>query len=570
MGFLGILLFFGTASLTFTSAVDNDSLFRDLADDGREIIKVSNALSAGLRGPEANGLPLEQSWSRSLKNKRSHLGINHGGKGGGGGDRGDRGRSNRDARGRRGNGNGGGRDRAGGGRRGDRGRARGDRRGDGQSAFTCEDGILEDGYCCSKTCGVGGCGGVGCRRRNGLRTADDCCFSRITDLCSVTGCAPCKMDDDAELPTLARDNERQYRGGDRIGGGRRGDRAGGGGRRGDRDGGARGDRRGDGQSAFTCEDGILEDGYCCSKTCGVGGCGGVGCRRRNGLRTADDCCFSRITDLCSVTGCAPCKMDDDAGPTPTPSPAPSPTPSPTPSPAPSPTRSPTLSPTPSPTLSPTPSPTPFPTPSPTRPPTPSPTPSPTLLPTPSTTPSPTQSPMPPIQEEQQGACCESGSKHFRVAVDNLTQDEVFKQGPITIFASCNAAWFEGYDAAQMLLSVQVQPYAESDTEYVMVSWADEIETATHAAPFSTLPLATTRPDEYTWTDVGPHSGIISIATASGHSVSFDGAGMMNTVVSREDEPAWEFASQINPPTDDFITKRCVIIGTLNVHGTSIN
>ncbi|CBJ29202.1 hypothetical protein Esi_0138_0024 [Ectocarpus siliculosus] len=41
MGFLGILLFFGTASLTFTSAVDNDSLFRDLADDGREIIKAA-------------------------------------------------------------------------------------------------------------------------------------------------------------------------------------------------------------------------------------------------------------------------------------------------------------------------------------------------------------------------------------------------------------------------------------------------------------------------------------------------------------------------------------------------
>lgn len=74
----------------------------------------------------------------------------------------------------------------------------------------------------------------------------------------------------------------------------------------------------------------------------------------------------------------------------------------------------------------------------------------------------------------------------------------------------------------MLLSVQVKPDAESDTEYVMVSWADEIETATHAAPFSTVPLATTRPDEYTWTDVGPHYGIISIATASGHSVSFDG------------------------------------------------
>ncbi|CAM9230173.1 unnamed protein product [Ectocarpus sp. 8 AP-2014] len=194
MGFLGILLFFGTASLTFTSAVDNDSLLRDQGDDGREIIKLSNALSAGLRGPEANGPPLEQSWSRSLKNKRSHRGINHGGEGGGGGDRGDRGRSNRDDRGRRGNGNGGGRDRAGGGRRGDRGRTRGDPCGDGQSVFTCKDGILQDGYCCSKTCGVGGCGGVGCRRRNGLRTADDCCFSRITDLCSLTGCAPCKMD----------------------------------------------------------------------------------------------------------------------------------------------------------------------------------------------------------------------------------------------------------------------------------------------------------------------------------------------------------------------------------------
>ncbi|CAM9555318.1 unnamed protein product [Ectocarpus sp. 4 AP-2014] len=564
MGFLGVLLFFGTASLAFTTAVDHDSLPRDLGDDSRENIKLSNTLSARLRGSEANGLSLEESWSRSLKNKRPHRGINHGGEGGGGGDRGDRGRSDRDYRGRRDNGNGGGRDRAGGGRRGDRdGGARGDRRGDGQSAFTCEDGILEDGYCCSKTCGVGGCGGVGCSSRNGLRTADDCCFSRITNLCSVRGCAPCKMDDDAEPPTLDHDNERQYRGGDRNGGDRRGDRGGGdrgdragGGRRGDRDGGARGDRRGDGQSAFTCEDGILEDGYCCSKTCGVGGCGGVGCSSRNGLRTADDCCFSRITNLCSVRGCAPCKMDDDAGPTPTPTP--SPTPSPTPPPTPSPTPSPTLSPT----LSPTPSPTPLPTPSP--------TPSPTLSPTPSPTPSPTQSPMPPIPEEQQGVCCESGSKHFRVAVDNLTQDEVFKQGPITIFASCNAAWFEGYDAAQMLLSVQVKPDAGSDTEYVMVSWADEIETATHAAPFSTVPLATTRPDEYTWTDIGPHHGSISIATASGHSVSFDGAGMMNTVVSREDEPAWEFARQINPPIDEFVTKRCVIIGTLNVHGTSTN
>ncbi|CAN0395277.1 unnamed protein product [Ectocarpus fasciculatus] len=72
-----------------------------------------------------------------------------------------------------------------------------------------------------------------------------------------------------------------------------------------------------------------------------------------------------------------------------------------------------------------------------------------------------------------------------------------------------------------------------------------------------------------WTDIGTY-GIISIATASGHYVSFDGAGIMSTVVSREDEPGWEFASEINPPTDHYITKRCVFIGTLNVQGASTN
>ncbi|CBJ29203.1 hypothetical protein Esi_0138_0025 [Ectocarpus siliculosus] len=64
--------------------------------------------------------------------------------------------------------------------------------------------------------------------------------------------------------------------------------------------------------------------------------------------------------------------------------------------------------------------------------------------------------------------------------------------------------------------------------------------------------------------------IKTLSRGSGQPNSRRGAGMMNTVVSREDEPAWEFASQISPPTDDFITKRCVIIGTLNVHGTSTN
>ncbi|CAN0279924.1 unnamed protein product, partial [Ectocarpus fasciculatus] len=248
MGFLRVLLFCGTASLAFTGAVDHDSLPRDLGDDGSEILKLSHALSAGLRGSEVTDLSLDQSWSRSLSDKHSHHGIKHGGKGGGGGYRGYRGRSDRDDHGRRDYGNDDRRDRGGGGGR------RGDRDGRGQSVFTCEDGVLEDGYCCSKTCGVGGCGGQGCSSRNGKRTADDCCFSRITDLCSVTGCAPCKMDDDAKRPRLDRDNGRQYSGDPRHGGARRGDR-GGGDRADGGGGGSRGDRGGDGRAVFTCENG---------------------------------------------------------------------------------------------------------------------------------------------------------------------------------------------------------------------------------------------------------------------------------------------------------------------------
>lgn len=45
------------------------------------------------------------------------------------------------------------------------------------------------------------------------------------------------------------------------------------------------------------------------KMCGEGGCGGTGCGSRNDVTTADDCCFSHITELCSVKGCAPCMMD---------------------------------------------------------------------------------------------------------------------------------------------------------------------------------------------------------------------------------------------------------------------
>ncbi|CAM9191796.1 unnamed protein product, partial [Hapterophycus canaliculatus] len=89
--------------------------------------------------------------------------------------------------------------------------------------------------------------------------------------------------------------------------------------------------------AFTC-DGVQSGDYCCSLGCGE--CGGTNCSNRGGGLTGLDCCQSKIAAsgrLCSVTGEAPCYMDDDSSPTPTPTETPtsigSPTPaSPTPTP----------------------------------------------------------------------------------------------------------------------------------------------------------------------------------------------------------------------------------------------
>lgn len=62
--------------------------------------------------------------------------------------------------------------------------------------------------------------------------------------------------------------------------------------------------------------------------------------------------------------------------------------------------------------------------------------------------------------------------------------------------------------------------SDSEMEYVMTSWEDSIQTATSDEPYSTMPT-TFSLDEYLWTDVGTY-GMISIATASGHYVGFDG------------------------------------------------
>ncbi|CAM9514057.1 unnamed protein product [Ectocarpus fasciculatus] len=96
----------------------------------------------------------------------------------------------------------------------------------------------------------------------------------------------------------------------------------------------------------------------------------------------------------------------------------------------------------------------------------------------------------------------------------------------------------------------------------MTSWEDDIQTATFGEPYSTMPESFSW-EEYMWTDVGTY-GMISIATASGHYVGFDGSSMMTSVVSSEEEPGWGCASTIKE-ADTTSTKRCIIMGPLEVY-----
>ncbi|CAM9595723.1 unnamed protein product [Ectocarpus sp. 4 AP-2014] len=145
-------------------------------------------------------------------------------------------------------------------------------------SFTC-DGVLKGDYCCSDGCGE--CGGSGCSNRGGGLTGADCCTSDISNLCSVTGAAPCIVD--------GRLIPRSLSGLPLCGG-----------------------------------EGLVRS---CSPAADAIGC--KKCSNRGGGLTGADCCTSDISNLCSVTGAAPCIVDGDStGPTPTP-PSPSP---PTPSP----------------------------------------------------------------------------------------------------------------------------------------------------------------------------------------------------------------------------------------------
>eukprot|EP00752_Nemacystus_decipiens_P009556 g8536.t1 len=161
---------------------------------------------------------------------------------------------------------------------------------------TCSNGLAgyeSSGVCCDQECGQ--CGGTGC---SGLGPGgDSCCTKNIKDAgvgCSESGAAPCIIDGD--LPTTP--------------------------------------------TPETCSNGIEGiDGngvVCCSLSCGT--CAGNGCSSRPG--GSSGCCGGAIKgsgDLCSVTGTAPCIIDEDSvAPTPTaPTPTP-PTPTPTPNASPTP------------------------------------------------------------------------------------------------------------------------------------------------------------------------------------------------------------------------------------------
>ncbi|CAM9609958.1 unnamed protein product [Ectocarpus sp. 6 AP-2014] len=165
------------------------------------------------------------------------------------------------------------------------------------------------------------------------------------------------------------------------------------------------------------------------------------------------------------------------------------------------------------------------------------------------------------ESDGDGSCCNKTSELLRVVVDDGVQEEVYSNGPISIFAGCVAD--NEQFPARVILSVLVTPEdSDSEMEYVMTSWEDDIQTATSDEPYSTFPTSLNLA-EYTWTDVGSY-GMISIATASGHYVGFDGSSIMASVVSSEEEPGWGCASSIKE-TDDMGTKRCIIMGPLEVY-----
>ncbi|CAM9262723.1 unnamed protein product [Pylaiella littoralis] len=129
-------------------------------------------------------------------------------------------------------------------------------------SFACEDGVIGGEYCCSAGCGE--CGGDECSDRGDGLDGGDCCRSDIEDsgdLCSVTGRAPCRLDDVQTEPS------------------------------------------------FTCVGVVGDDVYCCPAGCGE--CGGKGCSSRGEGLGPDDCCQSKIKEngnKCSETGKAPCVM----------------------------------------------------------------------------------------------------------------------------------------------------------------------------------------------------------------------------------------------------------------------
>ncbi|CAM9363361.1 unnamed protein product [Ectocarpus sp. 4 AP-2014] len=444
------LLFIGATVLVPVGASEHDSL-QD--DNGRKLAELSHPLSVGIRGSHADDLPRKRAWRRELTNN------GHGGKSGH--------KSSSDSSSSDEGEDGGGRHHRGGGR------------GSGGADFLCENGILEGGYCCSKMCGEGGCGGTGCGSRNDVTTADDCCFSHITELCSVKGCAPCMMDED----DLETDPEREP---------------------------VREDER----------EHVREPEPEPEPK-----------REKDGRKRNQEDCDEDNEDEDGGDG------ENNAEPEAERDPESEPEHKPEREPKRKPEREPKRG-------------------------------------KHGRKKKPNQEDCDEDSEQEDdgeeegdeesdgdGSCCNKTSELLRVVVDDGIQEEVYSNGPISIFAGC-VADIEGFPAS-VILSVLVTPEdSDSGMEYVMTSWEDVIQTATSDAPYSTLP---TSPNlaEYTWTDVGSY-GMISIATASGHYVGFDGSSIMARVVSSEEEPGWGCASRIKD-TDDMETKRCIIMGPLEVY-----
>ncbi|CAM9182281.1 unnamed protein product [Ectocarpus sp. 8 AP-2014] len=446
----GCLLFFGAALLVSVGASDHDSL-QD--DNGRKLAELSHPLSAGIRGSHADDLPRKRSWRRELTNN------GHGGKSGH--------KSSSHSRSSDEGEDGGGRHHRGGGR------------GSGGAGFLCENGILEGGYCCSKMCGEGGCGGTGCGSRNDATTADDCCFSHITELCSVKGCAPCMMDED----DLQTDPES-------------------------------GPEREDGREHGREPEPEREPK-----------------REKDGPKRNQEDCDEDNEDEDGGDGENDPKPEADRDPEREPEHKPKREPERKPEREPKREKH-------------------------------------------GRKKKPNQEDCDEDSEQEDGgeedgdeesdgdgSCCNKTSELLRVVLDDQELEEVYSNGPISIFAGCMAD-NEAFPA-NVILSVLVTPEdSDSEMEYVMTSWEDVIQTATSDEPYSTFPTSFNLA-EYTWTDVGSY-GMISIATASGHYVGFDGSSIMASVVSSEEEPGWGCASRIKE-TDNMETKRCIIMGPLEVY-----